>query len=159
MRDRPRNASIAGGIVVGISSLMLVSALSGLAVHSIVRPPVGAEPLAPIEWVFAHHVELAAIQASLALVTLVGGIGILKRQRWARRGSQSLMIVWALGTAAFGFWRTSWLPAVQQSSPEAVCASVWKGSAVIGSLTWAAPMILVVWLLEQEAVKGWFGRH
>src|SRR5215813_3095726 len=109
--DRPKNATMAGSIITGFSALYLMSGLGGLLAHSITGAGPAQGRTEPVRWMFEHFAELAVIQVVVASLTLVCGIGVLKRRQWARRPSQCIMFALAVFMIGCGVWMTSWLPA------------------------------------------------
>jgi hypothetical protein len=158
-RKRPYHVAGAGWIITALGAWVILAAVGG-AVARAITGPTGPDARVPgPAGLDAYYVELVMAQLSFGVLTLACARAVMKGSRWARRASQTLMLVWAILLLVSGLWMTSWRPFGDRGEWSSILGLVWKGAAVLNALIFAALPALAAWLLGREVVRRWFEEH
>ncbi len=144
-------------LAVAMGTLMVVSALPNLAMRALVSTDSGLQgrlppPLDMLDWMLRHRVPLASLQAALGMVVLVAGVGVRRRQHWARTALEAVTWLALIGyLGAGGLWVYRSIEASWSAS------SVWViPFAVIGLVAivfWAVIFLLVIRFLRRPGTR------
>ena len=172
---RPTAVTALGWIFIAGGALTLIG--GGLAVVSftimgdIMRaspPPISESDPLPLRLIstnlFRYTGALCLLQLLVASLTIISAANFLRLRAWARAALEAITWLGLIGAIGFGiFWVTWWLgmsarvctefadSGMAMPIPGFTAFGAIAGS--LGTLTYAAPCVLLIWLLRSPTVR------
>jgi hypothetical protein len=151
--EKPKSIKTIGTAIMVLSAFIifsngmgaLMSTLMGLGEAS----QSGQTFQTPIEFVFAHYLEICLFMVAIGTAYLLGGLFIKKYKLWANRfvtvvSGVQVLIVWTIMLI---------MGASFAQEPGLEILNTWT---IIVAMTWSVPFGLLIWFLNKKDIVNHF---
>jgi len=178
---RPTAVTVLGWIFIAGGALMLIGGGLGLVSFTIMGdlmraspPPISESDPWPLRFIsaslFRYTGALCLLQLLVATLTIISAANFLRLRAWARAALEAITWLGLIGAIGFGiFWVTWWLGMTARISTEFADSGLAMPipgftafGAIAGSLGtafYAAPCVLLIWLLRGRTVRQAMDPH
>jgi hypothetical protein len=151
--EKPKSIKTIGTAIMVLSALIIFSNGMGALMSTLIglgeASPSGQAFQTPIEFVFAHYLEMCLFMVAIGSAYLLGGLFIKKYKLLANRfltvvSGVQVLIVWTIMLII----RTSF-----GQEPELQILNIWT---IVVAITWTIPFGLLIWYLNKKDIVKHF---